>query len=202
MKRLTHGELADAQGRSQWAVLWEQALPLVKFAVKRLIKSGALAAEYATDDLLQEGNLAAGKVIRTWDPFEGAFSTWVIRRVSGALANHIARESSGLVGGRDAHGTAGSINDDYRIQTLYGAPAGFDDPSDEAERLQVSDRIRVAVSVLPAFQREVIIAVSGLGDSPISLRRFAKQTKTTFYAAQRAYAEGMATLNQNTAISG
>lgn len=60
--------------------------------------------KHCTDDTLQEASLAAGKAVRTWDPAKGEFSTWIITKATSAIRDHVRRERSGPVGGRDAYG--------------------------------------------------------------------------------------------------
>jgi RNA polymerase sigma factor (sigma-70 family) len=96
----TYAELAALRERKEWGMLWVEALPLVKFTIKRMIQSGALDPHYAREDLLQEGNLSAGKAIRTWEPLEAAFSTWITSNVRGALLNFLAVQSNRGMGSK------------------------------------------------------------------------------------------------------
>jgi|ADGO01.1.fsa_nt_gi hypothetical protein len=81
MKKLTHAELAAAQERGDWDLLWAQAMPLVKMVVGRMGRNGSVRSEDADDDLLQQGMLIAGDAMRAWRPLECAFSTHITNRV-------------------------------------------------------------------------------------------------------------------------
>jgi RNA polymerase sigma factor (sigma-70 family) len=111
VKKCSADELRAAHQAQDWRLLWEQALPLVKFTITRLIRSGRLDSSFSSDDLLQEGNLAAGAAVRSWHPDKGAFSTWVMRRVHGAIQDHIRREAGGMIGGRRAHGSTTALDE-------------------------------------------------------------------------------------------
>lgn len=102
MKRLSAHELRAARKAQDWNTLWEQSLPIVKFAISSMVRGG-MDRHHCTDDTLQEASLAAGKAVRTWDPSKGEFSTWIVKRATGAIRNHINRERNGLIGGRDAY---------------------------------------------------------------------------------------------------
>lgn len=100
MRQLRADELRAAKADENYRLLWAQALPLVKYALRKLQAKGIRF----TDDLLQDCNLAAGQAVRRWNPDKGEFATWIIARVRGAAWNHQRREYSGMVGGRDAPG--------------------------------------------------------------------------------------------------
>lgn len=100
MRQLRADELRAAKADEDYKLLWAQALPLVKYALRKLQSRGIRL----TDDLLQDCNLAAGQAVRRWNPNKGEFATWIIARVRGAAWNHQRRERSGMVGGRDAPG--------------------------------------------------------------------------------------------------
>lgn len=97
MKKLTHAELAAAQERGDWALLWQQAMPLVKLTVGRMLKSKERDEDVA-DDMIQQGMLIAGEALRRWKPVECAFSTWITNRVRDDLLNSIAESGNGGIG--------------------------------------------------------------------------------------------------------
>lgn len=110
MKRLSAEELRAARKAEDYRTLWEQADDLCKFAVSSMIRGG-MDKQYATDDMLQEARMGAGKAVRTWDPAKGEFSTWITGRARYAISDHIRRLLNGMVGGRDVQGTTGEYHD-------------------------------------------------------------------------------------------
>lgn len=116
-ERLSHTDLAAAQERRDWALLWAHALPVVRMIVSRMGRSGAVRAEDADDDLLQEGMTIAGRALRSWKPIECAFSTHLGTRVRMDLLNYAALRGGCGIGSYkqrpvvlsmdDAEGTAG-----------------------------------------------------------------------------------------------
>ena len=101
MKRLPHAELAKLKGEKNWAVLWQHAIPLVKLVVGQMTRGGTLRREDVDDDLLQEGMLVAGRVMRTWDPVECAFSTHIKNWLRSDLLNYQQKKHNGGIGGKD-----------------------------------------------------------------------------------------------------
>jgi hypothetical protein len=98
MKKFTHAELAAAQQRGDWALLWQQAMPLVKLVAGRMRRGGAMRSEDVDDDLVQQGMLIAGEATRSWRPLECAFSTHITNRVRGDLLNYATTRANGGIG--------------------------------------------------------------------------------------------------------
>lgn len=167
MKRLSAEELRAAKKANNINLLWEQADPLCKYLISYVIRKGMDPA-YATDDMLQEARLAAGLSIRTWDPDKGAFSTWVGRRVQGAIADHIRRQSSGMVGGRSAEGTTGSYVDVTPCER----------PNGEAIALQQGEaaRAHLLLNQLDDFEEVQAIRLRfGFDEDPMTVPEIAKR---------------------------
>jgi hypothetical protein len=113
-QKLTHAELAAAQERGDWALLWQHAMPLVKLVIKRMRKDGAAQSDNADDDgeLLQQGMLIAGEAMRVWRPIECAFSTHITTRVRGGILNHRAEAANAGVGSREQKPVILSLGDE------------------------------------------------------------------------------------------
>lgn len=190
MKKLTHAELAAAQERGDWDLLWAQALPLVRLAIRR---SKLRDAEDA-DDLEQQGTLIAGEAIRSWKPLECAFSSHVVRRVQGDLANYTIERERGGVGSYKQRPTILSLGDDRpdakpstdsegedEENTFEGAltyagvvmpggqydgegytPEGFRDPSEEAD-VSAQLAVRAALQHLTEEEQDLVCSVYGVG---------------------------------------
>lgn len=97
-KKLTHAQLAEAQSRADWTLLWQYATPLVKLVIGRMARSKDVRSEDADDDLLQQGMLIAGEAARSWRPIECTFSTHITNRVHGDLLNYAAMRGGGGIG--------------------------------------------------------------------------------------------------------
>lgn len=128
MKRLTHAELAAAQERQDWTVLWEQALPLVKLVVGRMARS---ASERAGDDTLQEGMLIAGEAMRTWKPLECAYSTHVCNRVRWDLLRARSEDHNAGIGSYKQRPAVFSLADSRDGMFGFGANPEGDQGEDE-----------------------------------------------------------------------
>lgn len=113
-KRLTHAELAGAQERGDWTLLWRQAMPLVKLVIKRMRRDGVAVADSAddSDELLQQGMLIAGEQMRTWKPLECSFSTHITKTVRWYLGHALAEASNAGIGSRAQNPVILSLGDD------------------------------------------------------------------------------------------
>lgn len=80
--------------------LWGRALGLVLRAEAKLRKRFEL--DEIDPDMVQEGNLAAGKAVETWDPSRGAFSTWIIVNARGAMLDYLNERNKGGVGSKSS----------------------------------------------------------------------------------------------------
>jgi RNA polymerase sigma factor (sigma-70 family) len=157
MTRLSAEELRAAQSAQNWGLLWKEAIPLVKHAIKKLRRKGL--SQQDRDDLFQEGNLAAGDAVRSWNPDAGAFSTWVIFRVNGALRNHLARVAHGILGTRETHvPTAAFALDHFASSNKQYAAV--------LEEEQVAQAVRDAVGKLPEIEAMVVRARYGIDCEP------------------------------------
>lgn len=93
MQKLTDAELTAAWWADEWNTLWEQAVPIVRAVVDRLIWLGEVYG-VEREELIAEGNLAAGAAVRSWDAIMGTFNAHVSSRVRWALltlASSLAR---------------------------------------------------------------------------------------------------------------
>lgn len=90
-------ESARATARRQ---LWGRALGLVLAAEAKIRKRYEL--DEIDPDMVQEGNLAAGKAVDTWDPAKGAFSTWVSVNARGAMLDYLNERNKGGVGSKSS----------------------------------------------------------------------------------------------------
>ena len=90
MTRLTDAELRIALDRQDWNTLWFAAEPWIRFAMAEL--------GCGDEDALQEGRLAAGLAVRSWDPDRHAFSTHITSRVRFALLKYFGENTTGGIG--------------------------------------------------------------------------------------------------------
>jgi len=144
---MTHSELAAAHEAQDYALLWREAVPLAHYALRQMTQVGQLDRYYIREDLVQEAVATAGEAIRTWDPIEGAFSTWIVAAVRGAILQYIAREAGGIQAAHLYRSTSFSWDDELFESineshlTYEHTPEGYADPSIEAEQLQQQDRV-------------------------------------------------------------
>jgi RNA polymerase sigma factor (sigma-70 family) len=123
MDRLTHQELAAAKERKDWTLLWQQAMPSVKWVVRKLKQNGV---EDPHGDVEQEGMLIAGEAMRTWRPIECAFSTHISNTVRYGLLKHLGRERNHGIGSHEQQAvvlSSGDARDESGTQT----EGSFDD---------------------------------------------------------------------------
>jgi RNA polymerase sigma factor (sigma-70 family) len=81
-------------------LLWEDALRLVLMVEGRIRQRYGI--EFTDMDMVQEGNLAAGRAVDTWDPDKGTFSTWVASHVRGAMLDYLNESNKGGVGSKSS----------------------------------------------------------------------------------------------------
>ena len=84
---MSEATLEQLHANGDYKTLWSRALPLTKYAISTLIRSGKISREQADDDFFQECCLAAGEAIRRWDPTRASFSRWIFLKVQGAALN-------------------------------------------------------------------------------------------------------------------
>lgn len=182
MRRLSAEELRAAKADHDYRLLWEQALPLVKFAVGQLVRGGMNSAA-CTEDMLQDGNLAAGRAVRTWDPKKGEFATWVVARVQGAIRNHLTRERSGMVGGRDAHGQTAHLEEEAALSP-------DDDILTEMQLAEAADIIQGSLHEIPRRDSNLLRMKHGLfGVSPLAVAEIAYRFGAPLRTTERAIAQ-------------
>lgn len=160
MKLMNAEELRAAHAAQNWRVLWEQTIYIVKHAVTRLLQAGQLAPERASDDLLQEGHMAAGKAVKTWNPDLGMFSTWISHAVRGAMLDHLRREASGMIGGRDAKLPTISFED------TMGLDMDGEEPTEEVERVRDAVKVRIALESLEGREKLILERWFGIDCEP------------------------------------
>lgn len=161
-RKLTNDDLATARDREDWETLWLAARPLVKLAIKRMIQRGELEpTRWADDDLTQEGLLAAGHAVRSWDTLEGAFSTWLVTKIRGQILNYVSGENNGGVGGSRRPGMVFSLFEPFKA--LNGHE---DEESDEDGDSKLD--------MLPYPEDEVLVSPETTADRASALRVLAR----------------------------
>jgi RNA polymerase sigma factor (sigma-70 family) len=123
VNRLPAQELSAARKAQNYRLLWEQAIPVVKFAISRLIQSGRVERTSCSDDMYQAAYLAVGASVRSWEPDKVAFSTWIVTRAQGAALDYLRYQASGMVGGRDADGRTGMYDEELTPDHLSSGVA-------------------------------------------------------------------------------
>jgi RNA polymerase sigma factor (sigma-70 family) len=167
MARLTLEELTAASDRKDWNLLWGAAIPIVKFAMKRITRARNVAGRHVTDDMLQEAMEAAGRAVRTWRPLEHNFSTHIVQAAKGAIRGHIRAQASGMVGGRDARAVFKNIDS---MEISEGGPRDFRDPADHLDE----GIARAAVlAIRHPDERGAVQAYYGIGRPQLSMSEYA-----------------------------
>lgn len=139
MTQLTHAQLSSAHDRQDWYTLWMQAVPLVASCVGSMHRKGELR-DVDRDDMLQEGNLAAGAAIRKWKPLESTLGTWVwvcVRSRLLSLTRRAGYRDSLIDAGADVEQLPSDVEpEDVDLAALPGLLARLD----EEERAAVIHR--------------------------------------------------------------
>lgn len=185
MQKLTNEELARAHDAQDWGLLWLAAQPLVKLTIRRMIQKGELlSARWSDVDLRQEGVLAAGAAVRSWNTLESAFSSWVSIKVRGALLDYVRREARGGLGGEgdvpflvSAHEEPRKPGaeeeeeegDTYLDLLTYPEDEVLPRPDIEAERINA---LRLLKRLGPS-DRDVVQRLFGIQQDPQSLAEIA-----------------------------
>lgn len=151
-EKLTDAELADLRECEWWGVLWNYALPWAKYTIKQMIERGTLDPFYAREDLLQEGNLAVGNAVQTWDPAKGTLGTWVCANVRGHLLNYLGLQSN------QGFGTKHVRSKTYQLQDKHTRHASVPDSTDALDELQTENAVAAAVETLPGLTGQIASA--------------------------------------------
>lgn len=178
-----HEILAKARDSEDWQRLYKEAVPLARYTIRRLLQEGALDPYYSREDLMQEASLAAFEAARTWNPIEGAFSTWISRQVRWAVAKFIGREVSmqtvsihGVVRGGDG-GEDELVDFGVESKLQYKIPPGsFEDPATQFEAL---DQLRLTKRLLLRLRNpmdiEMLVALYGLNGETKTHEQYAQE---------------------------
>lgn len=196
MRKLSNDELARAHDQKDWHALWLAAQPLVKFTIRRMMQRGEIGpTRWADADLRQEGLLAAGLAVRSWDTLEGGFSTWVCAKIRGALLDLLQGETNGGVGGRRRPGATFSLQEE-----VFGVDGDEDDeegtekqdmlsyPHDEVflspeTAVERANALRLLDGLDPV-DADLAVRLFGLGREPQSMLEITEATGVSFRRVQ------------------
>jgi len=198
---VTHSELAAALDAQRYDILWYEAVPLAKFAVGQMSRAGLVDAVHLREDLLQEAITAAGEAIRTWDPMEGAFSTWVVAAVKGALLSYVSREANGLQAplhfGRFYGVDEEFIDLDESDLTYENTPEGFDEPSVGLEHEDDRDDVAMLLGRLKSpEEQDMLMRLYGLDCEPVTQIEYAREQGVSLSTVKKKLALTLAFLRQ------
>lgn len=174
--RCSAEELERLRADKNWNALWLQALPLVGFAIKKLLRKGRLQQQYLTDDLIQEANLAARKYVQSWDPNKGMFSTWLVNNLYRQLLQQISRNAKGMVGGRDAQGTTGVLHEAYQVDG-YEVSDLFEDPLCLLVKQAGEASLNAALLRLSPGQLDLVSWIYGIQRKPGTLQHYVSERR-------------------------
>lgn len=154
--RLASNELALARDAEDWTTLWKAAMPWVKFVISSMARQGV------DEDLLQEGNLAAGAAVRSWDPDKGAFSTHICSYVRFEMLKHLNEQKAHGTGTRwlaesgqpvelvpvEAEGEEDAEPQELTYADTGHTPEGFGDPGIELQRQTAIETLQKLLATL------------------------------------------------------
>jgi RNA polymerase sigma factor (sigma-70 family) len=152
--------------------LWEAAVPLVRYVVKRLDVYGP----HDREDLIAEGTLAAGVAIRAWNPIDVAFSTWVCNCVRNRLIAYIDRERE---------------HDTRRVQQDVEQMAG-DAPEPELDATRVAEFL----ALVPFPDAQLLRKHFGIGCAPYTVSELAVAHDVSSAAVTQALQRALANLRE------
>jgi RNA polymerase sigma factor (sigma-70 family) len=190
---LNHEELAAMADAGNYHGLWEAALPLARFTIRKLIDTGELRSDSEREELQQEAYLACGEAVRSWRAGKGAFSTWIVSSTRSALLKWRTRESGAMLGngglpasivyhpGEPAtqeNGGAEFFNPDTETLLAYAdPPEGLDDPYVEVYRDQRRGRAILLLRKLRSPEhQEMLCRLYGIGCEPQTMEEYAART--------------------------
>ncbi len=155
MQKLTHEELWDAQARGDFDLLWTAAERHVAGTVIGMLRRGDVEGE--KDDLIGEGNLAAGLAVKCWNPLVAAFSTHVSLFVYRAVKRYATKQ------------------DQHTMQILDGSSVEeLSDPdAKSADETADVQRVRELLTGLSHAERKLISRYFGIGGDAMSIRELA-----------------------------
>lgn len=177
MKCLSAAELREAHTRGDWKLLWEAAIPLVKYAVSRFANRGA--ARTLVDDLMQAGFLDAGRSVRAWEPEQSKFANWIISNTRLALKAFVRQNGrQGMTGSREVRQSPGSYQDNYADHAISEA-------SRRAESLEALHR---GLASLEPAQEALIRARYGIDCVAKSVAELTMELRTSKRTTERELA--------------
>jgi RNA polymerase sigma factor (sigma-70 family) len=161
--------LLQAREREDWNTLWTAAVPIVKGVVDRLLWLGEVV-NFEKDELIAEGNLAAGFAVRSWWPLDGQFSTHITNKIRWHLLTFVVQA---------AKHTRGRV--DVEIEQLAS------DEDADPHREIVAKRIQENVHLLSNGERRLLDLYFGLSDNePLGYREIAVAHDVSHMTVQRA----------------
>lgn len=178
MNRLSAPELSAARKAQNYKLLWEQAIPVVKFAISRLVQSGRVDRSYCSDDMYQAAYLAVGATVRSWEPDKVAFSTWIVARAQGAALDYLRGQASGMVGGRDANGRTGVYDEELTPDLGSGI-------AESLENDQEAQQLLAGWQQLDRFDRNLLALRYGLGVESQTMSEVAQSTGEPLRTTER-----------------
>jgi RNA polymerase sigma factor (sigma-70 family) len=96
-RRTLHAAMRAGSKKAR-ETLWIDSLRLVR-RVNAQLRS-AYGQDEGDEDWLQEGALAAGRAVDTWDPQRSSFASWVVTNVKGAMLDYINENGKAGIGSK------------------------------------------------------------------------------------------------------
>ena len=154
-------------GEDRWGELWEQVAGLVKWKANHIMTALDLRGSSCgveLDDLMQSGYLALVKAVETYDPANGAFSTWLMFHLKNTFAEATGYRTQR--GRNEPLNTAFSLDKpltDESDSSLFGdfvpdqrAAATMEAIEEKEYRRQLREAVEAVLADIPEQSREVI----------------------------------------------
>lgn len=168
----TTQELWAAHSVRDYETLWKEAIPLVRHVVKRLDVYGP----HDREELIAEGDLVAGVAVRSWDPVNVAFSTWICSAVRNRLLTYIDRERE-----------QGARRVQQDVEQLPGA---------EAEPELDASRVEEFLTYVPFSEAQLLRKHFGIGCAPLSVGELAVAHDVSSAAISKALERALDNLRE------
>lgn len=162
--RMSEAALMQAHEQEDWQALWLQAIPLAKFALRKLSKTkGSKALD---EDTFQDTLLALGGAVRRWEPSRGKFSTFIFSWARGAALKSMA------AAWQQTEESEESIDAAYDP-----APEGLGDPAlqEETEELRTEYAEYLLAHIEADEDRGMLRKLYGVGAAKLSQREYAQE---------------------------
>jgi RNA polymerase sigma factor (sigma-70 family) len=203
---MNNEELMAARECQDWDALALEGARLIDLALRKVKHHSQ-----DRDDMRQEGMTAMLTAVKTWNPEDGAFSTYVVMRMRFAMLNWLRANQSvvkvkkhGLLTLNDTSlDTAGSESDEDEVgapldRLTYDedGPSEYRDPGLALQAESAPEAVATLLERLQPDDQEVLRNLYGIGRPRVSSRQLASQAGKSLGVVLRARERHIETLAQ------